>query len=324
MKPVATLTGRAQYHHDGQNQVVIFSDEPGWHGRKLTEAFALTGLQALYVSLSDCSFDLSSNAVADDKTLKIPGVDLQTVKGVFVRGVAGGQLEEVILRLNILHALEAMNIPVFNTGRAIERTVDKGMTSFLLRQQGLPTMDTWVTGSQEHALQIANECISTTGSVVVKPIFGSQGKGVMRVSDIAEFERIEPVNGVYYLQAYVRPDGQTYRDWRVFVIRGVAIAAMQRSSKHWVTNRAQGAECEPFQPDLDVKKLAEKAAAALNVDYAGVDLMRNSDGDWLVSEVNGIPAWQGLQRTCKVNVAAKLVEAFLDKAKRQALITANA
>ena len=257
---------------------------------------------------------LNNQAGNPSKPINIPGFPLDTLKGAFVRGVAGGSLEEVILRLNILHALSALEIPVFNDGRAIERTVDKAMTSFLLKMHGVPTMDTWVTESSDEAREIAKACIAEYGSVVVKPLFGSQGKGVVRIRDLAEFGNYQPVNGVFYLQAYVRPEGQTYRDWRVFVINGHAVAAMQRTSRHWVTNRAQGAVCEPIQPDRSLRELAEAAAKALMVDYAGVDLMRDVEGNWWVSEVNGIPAWQGLQRATSIDVTSKLVGAFLKKA----------
>ena len=297
-----------------RNKVVIFSDEPGWHGRQLKSCFRAQGLEANFISLSECSIRLTNHSGPAAESLQIPGFDTNTLKGAFVRGVAGGTLEQVISRLNILHALSYLGIAVFNDGRAIERTVDKAMTSFLLKKNGLPTLDTWVTESSEIAREVAANAIDEHGSVVIKPLFGSQGKGVTRITSMTEFEQFQPVNQVYYLQSYVRPEGQTYRDWRVFVIHGKAIAAMQRTSRHWVTNRAQGADCEPIQPDIYLKDLAEKAASALEVDYAGVDLMRDATGRWWVSEVNGVPAWQGLQRACKIDVAEQLVAAFLVKA----------
>ncbi|MGR8950655.1 MAG: ATP-grasp domain-containing protein, partial [Gammaproteobacteria bacterium] len=285
-----------------RNKVVIFSDEPGWHGRQLKSCFEARGLEAGFVSLNECSMRLSSHALCPADALQIPGFDVGAVKGAFVRGVAGGTLEQVIVRLNVLHMLKHLEIPVFNDGRAIERTVDKGMTSFLLKSAGLPTLDTWVTECRETARAVATKCIAECGSVVIKPLFGSQGKGVTRLNSMDEFDEYKPCNEVYYLQAYIRPEGETYRDWRVFVIHGKAIAAMQRTSRHWVTNRAQGAHCEPFQPDTALKMLAERAASALDVDYAGVDLMRDADSRWWVSEVNGVPAWQGLQRACRIDV----------------------
>ena len=307
-----------------RDKVVIFSDEPGWHGRQLKACFAERGLQADFVSLSACSMQLNNRDADRERLLNIPGFPLETLRGAFVRGVAGGTLEEVIHRLNILHALSATGVAVFNEGRAIERTVDKAMTSFLLKMHGVPTMDTWVTESAQEAVDIAARCIDKYGSVVLKPLFGSQGKGVVRIRDLAEFGEHPPVNGVYYLQAYVRPQGRTYRDWRVFVINGHAVAAMQRSSRHWVTNRALGATCEPIQPDRSLRELAVAAANALTVDYAGVDLMRDVDGKWWVSEVNGIPAWQGLQRATSIDVTSKLVEAFIRKASPQDSALASA
>lgn len=304
---------KSQAHHC----VVIFSDEPGWHGKQLKRAFEKRGLDTSFVSLAACSLKLdtagSLGMNCAKEYLSIPGVNLDRLRGAFVRGVPGGTLESVILRLNVLHALELLNIPVFNSGRAIERTVDKSMTSFLLRQHGVPTIATWVTASKNEARDIAQNCIADRGWVVVKPLFGSQGDGVERISSLKIFDTFKPANGVYYLQSYIKPTDGKYCDWRVFVVNQRAVAAMQRTSHHWVTNRARGATCKRVQAEQALFDLAEQAASALQVDYAGVDLMRDEEGRWVVGEVNGIPAWQGLQRTAEVDIASLLVEAHLAK-----------
>jgi len=297
---------------------VIFSDEPGWHGKSLRREMAGLGIGSCFVSLCDCALDLSG----ERPRIVIPGVrDLPDA--AFVRGVAGGTLEEIVLRLDVLHALEALGVPVFNTGRAIERTVDKGLTSFLLLHRGIPSPRTWVCESRAHARAIAERELDGHQALVLKPLFGSQGNGVVRVSTLDEFDSYAPHSGVFYLQEYLDSAEEGFRDWRVFVVAGRAVAAMQRRSQHWVTNRAQGAVCEAIGSDPSLFALAEAAAAAVEVDYAGVDLLRDKAGNWLVGEVNGIPAWQGLQRVSDTNVTQALVGAFAAKINRSAAFAAT-
>ena len=292
-------------------RVVIFSDEPGWHGQSLQREMSHVGIESRCVSLSECAFDLS----ATRPEIRIPGLR-RLPDAVFVRGVATGTLEEIVIRLDLLHALEMLGVAVFNSGRAIERTVDKGLTSFMLRHHGIPTPRTWVSESVEQARAIAEVEFAAGHALVLKPLFGSQGNGIIRLTNLDEFEIVAPPSGVYYLQEFVGCGSRGYRDWRVFVVDGHAIAAMQRSSQHWVTNRAQGAVCEAIRPDPTLCALAEAAAAAVEVDYAGVDLLRDVSGNWLVGEVNGIPAWQGLQRVTDTDITQRLVGALCAKMNR--------
>ena len=99
--------------------VAIVTDDPGWHGRQLREALAAHGLSSQYVSSMDCHMDIGESGTE----INLPGFNTLPL-AVFVRGVPGGSLEQVIFRLNILHALSEMGIVVYNNPRGIERTVD--------------------------------------------------------------------------------------------------------------------------------------------------------------------------------------------------------
>jgi tetrahydromethanopterin:alpha-L-glutamate ligase len=287
-------------------RVVIFTDDPGWHGRSLTRAFAARGIDAVYRSLTDCSFTLAAGQAG----IVIPGFAPRLPRGVFVRGVPGGSLERVILRLDVLHALADVGIPVFNSGRVIERTVDKALTSFLLAQQGLPIARTWVCESLGGAREAVAGEFAAGRPVVLKPLFGSQGEGLQRLEREEDLVAATPVGGVYYLQEYLAPAAAPYRDWRVMVIDGQACFSMERRGEHWITNRAQGATCLPAALSADALALAEAAAAAVGADYAGVDLMCAPDGRWVIGEVNGVPAWWGLARATGADVTEALVAAF--------------
>lgn len=290
-------------------RIAIFTDDPGWHGRQLRLAFANHGYSSDFVSLTECRFAISPNQIP----VVIPGFEQALPDAVFVRGVPGGSLEEVVLYLDILHALKLMAIPVYNDGRAIERSVDKGMTSFLLRNAGLPTPATWVLRDREEALSIAEAELKKGHLLISKPLFGSQGEGIRRIEKMTDLFWLTASRGVYYLQRYVHCAGAGFSDHRVFVINGRVVAAMRRRGKSWLNNVAQGASCELIDPDSEMADLAVRATSTLAMDYAGVDIMLDKDGHYTVIEVNSIPAWKGLESVCDVTIAALLAEDLLGR-----------
>lgn len=296
--------------------VAIMTDDPGWHGARLKAAFASRGYRSVFVSLTDCRLDL----FASHSGIVIPGFEQSLPAGVFVRGVPGGTLEQVVLRLDILHALREIGVPVYNDARAIERSVDKAMTSFLLKRAGIPTPPTWVTESEPHARALLLRETGSGRELVIKPLFGSQGVGLRRLAAVSDLPPAEEYGGVFYLQCYIDSGEGAWHDWRVFVIGGVAVSAMIRRGKMWISNVAQGASCEHAEVDQILRRLAEDAARALQMDYAGIDIIRDKDKKFHVVEVNSIPAWKGLQSVCKVDIARLLVDDFISRRfSRQAL-----
>lgn len=288
-------------------RIAIVTDDPGWHGARLKRAFAARGFESAYVSLTGCSIELEHA----ESPIDIPGFDAALPDGVFVRGVPGGSLEQVTFYLDILHGLKLLGIPVYNDARSIERTVDKGMTSFLLKLAGIATPPTWVTGDPDHARAIVRRELEHGHQVVSKPLFGSQGEGLRRFESPADLEQLQSGNGVFYLQRFV-PTGSEPHDWRVFVINGKTVAAMRRCGLTWLNNVAQGARCEPVRlDDLLLCRLAEDAVKTVGMAYAGVDIIRDLQGRYAVIEVNSVPAWKGLQTVSEVVIADLLADDFL-------------
>jgi RimK family alpha-L-glutamate ligase len=288
-------------------QVAICTDEPGWHGARLRSAFAARGVAVVYVPLRDCGFDLTRG----DNGIVMPGFAGKLPDGVFVRGVPGGTLEQVTFRLGILHALKALGIPVYNDAQAIERTVDKSMTSFLLHRAGVPTPPTWATESAAQARAVLRRESAAGFELVIKPLFGSQGTGLRRLAADMDIPGMELYRNVCYLQRYIDSGAGRWHDHRIFVVAGRAVAAMVRRGISWVNNVAQGARCEPLELTAELAQLAEAAARAVGAGYAGVDIVRDRDGRPWVIEVNGIPAWKGLQSVVGVDIAAALVDDFI-------------
>jgi tetrahydromethanopterin:alpha-L-glutamate ligase len=278
--------------------IAILTDSPGWHGKRLARAFERLGVDVSFASLAECRVDLEANRWG----IVIPGFDGRLPDAAFVREIAAGTFEQVTLRLGFLHALGEHGVPVYNSARAIERTVDKSMTSMLLRGAGIATPPTWVTEQASQARTTLMRETARGHRMVMKPLFGSQGKGLRRLSAGDELPAPDEYNGVYYLQRFI--DGDC--DYRVFVIAGQAVAAMARRGAGWVHNVALGARCEPVALDDELAHLAQRAVHVIGMDYAGVDIMRLRDGSACVIEVNGIPAWRGLQSVTHFDIAARL------------------
>ena len=320
------------------------TDEVGWHTRQLQAALRQRGATGRCIDLADCHIDCRSEGHRDGHRagraggrrpwhgLLLPGFGADLPDAVLVRGLAGGSFEQVTKRLGVLHALRELGVPVYNDARAIERSVDKAMTSLLLLAARVPSPPTWATESAALAQRVLVRVAAAGHALVLKPLFGSQGKGLQLVGWVdGAFRPLPALDGVYggvaYLQRWIaplQPDDPAASqapgfDWRVLVIGGRAVAAMRRISTHWIHNLAQGARCEAAPLTADLAALAEAAAAALGLDYAGVDLMPSAapqarrSAPLQVIEVNGIAAWQGLQRVTGFNIARALVDDLLDR-----------
>jgi len=295
----------------GSPSVIIFSDNTGWHEEQLLAAFARRDADARVVSMRDCGIGFTSGRGG----LHVPGSGMLP-DAALVRAVPDGTFEQVTLRLGLLHALEESGVTVYNPVRVIERTVDKAMTTFLLLQAGVPTPLTWACESAAEAARIVTLELNAGRRLVLKPLFGNCGRGLILMDSPDLLPAAEDVDGVYYLQRYVSQQQPGGRDWRVFVIGDRAVAAMERVSSQWITNRARGGQCLPAVLTEDLRTLAESAAAAVGAGYAGVDIILDEHGRYLVLEVNGIPAWRGLQTVHPAGIADLLAEDLMGQLRR--------
>lgn len=290
-------------------RIVIFTDDPGWHGKVLSQAFTSLGFSSDFVSLTECHLNIEPGQIP----VVIPGFEQALPDAVFVRGVPGGSLEEVVLYLDLLHALKLLNVPVYNDASAIERSVDKAMTSFLLHQAGLPTPMTWVLRNRADAINIAENELKKGHFLITKPLFGSQGEGIRRIEKMTDLFWLAPSNGVYYFQRFVPCAGDGFSDFRVFVINNRAVAIMRRRGKSWLNNVARGAACEAMDLDPALAEIAVKAVKALAMDYAGVDVIQDRAGQHTIIEVNSIPAWKGLESVVQTSIAKALAEDLVNR-----------
>ena len=296
-------------------RVAIFTDETGWHTRQLQAALRRRGAVGRCLDLADCGIDTAGSWHG----LVLPGYGRELPDAALVRGIAGGSFEQVTKRLGVLHALQALGVPVYNEARAIERSVDKSMTSLLLHAAGVAMPPSWAGESAAEAQRRVMRESAAGHALVLKPLFGSQGRGLQRVGLVdgahVPLPPLADYGELAYLQRFVPAQATPGYDWRVLVVGGRAVTAMRRVSAHWVHNVAQGARCEPQPLTPALAGLAERAAQALEMDYAGVDLMPSAEaeGGSVVLEVNGVAAWRGLQRVTPFNIAQALVDDLLDR-----------
>lgn len=285
-------------------KIGILCKGKGWHYEKLLEAFATKNIAPELYCIQDLAMYLTTEKVMTGLGKPWEGCDT-----LLVRGIPGGSLEQIIMRMDALHCLEEKGVRIINSPGAIEKTVNKFYTTFLLAQAGLRVPETVVTESYEEAM----EAFYTLGQdVIVKPLFGSCGKGMVRVEDpdVAHrvFIALKGSSYVYYVQKFIPCQN---RDVRAFVLGDKVLAAMQRQNTFWKANYACGAKVSPKELDWRAEEIVLQAAKVTGAEYAGVDLLYAETGEIFVTEVNGIPGWEGLQQVCDFNIAGEIVNYVL-------------
>lgn len=289
-------------------RIPILSARSGWHVDELQRAFRERGHEAV-----ELRYERIVSRYGRRRGITSDGISLDHTPIVLARIIPDGSLEQLIGRVDTLHALEERGIYVCNPASVIERTVDKAWTTSILETAGLPTPETVVCETFDAAM----DAFRAMGDVIVKPLFGSMGLGMLRLSDEAAawrvFRAIERIRSVFYLQKTIDHGG---RDIRAFVVGGRVVAAIERRSDGWCTSVAQGAIPVAVTLDQCGEQLAIRAAHAIGADYAGVDLLTSVSGETYVIEVNGIPGWRGLQQTTTIDVAGAIAEDVLKRVQR--------
>ena len=284
-------------------RIGILSSQRGYHVLALEAAARARGCEPLFFNIARLA-----GRIRGAPAVEACGADIGACRAVIVRTIPAGSLEQIIFRMDVLHRLEKSGIRVINSASAIEHTVDKYYTSFLLADAGIPTPRTLVTEDFGTAL----EACRTMGDVILKPLFGSEGKGMVRVSDEETAYRVlrawELNRNIYYIQEYL-PHFQ--EDIRAFVVGGRVLAAMLRRGAGWKTNFSKGAEIRPVELGAEMSEMALEASRLMGLDYAGVDLMRAEDGRTYVLEINSIPGWRGLQKTAAQDIAGSIIDYVL-------------
>lgn len=231
---------------------------------------------------------------------------LDPLDAILVRTMPPGSLEQVVFRMDLLSRLEATGVCVVNSARAVECAVDKYLTSARMHAAGLRIPPTWVGQTADEA-QAAYERLG--GDVVVKPLFGGEGRGLARVSDpemaSRAFRMLEQMQAVIYLQQFVPHEGA---DIRILLIGDEVYAMRRRNPLDWRSNVSRGATAESYLPADEEVEMARIAARVVGARVAGVDLLPGRDGQLYAIEVNAVPGWQAIARVTGVDIAQRVVK----------------
>jgi ribosomal protein S6--L-glutamate ligase len=240
--------------------------------------------------------------------------EMKDVNLCFLRSFGPGSYEQVMKRVSMMEHLESSGTVVVNPTIAYQRTRDKYSMIFALAGAGLPVPKTCVTEMAHWAYRMSR----TFRGVVYKPIAGSLGFGSMSFSDVDmafnAYKRLERLGQPIYLQEYLK---KSSRDIRAFVVGDEVLASISRVARagEWRTNVAQGGRAKSIKLSEELEELARKAVDALELMYAGVDILETREGPVLL-ELNASPSWQGLQKATGVDVAQELVQFAVNFTKR--------
>ncbi len=292
-------------------RIALFLEEESgnWHVRRLAEALRARGADVVVSSLPRCAFDTQLASGID-----IPGFDGELPDAVFVRSISQARSSRspsasacCTRCARAACACGTMRAPssAASTSRRRRSCCTRPASRRRARAPWRPSCpaDAYVAGAER--------------PLIYKPLFGSQGKGLLRVDDVAGL----PAAGgrrQHLLPAGFRAARRapTFEDWRVIVTRARVVAAMTRRAGNWITNVHQGGAPSAHEPSEEMAQLASAALAAVGADYGGVDLIRTPDGRLLVLEVNSNPSWRGLQSVTDIDIARSHRRGFPARRRR--------
>lgn len=290
-------------------RVALLSRNPiGWGTRALDAEFGLMGHLTEVIPVRTMGVDFLPLQRIVGK-----GYDLVKDFDVVVQRLLGpGSLEEVLHAMSLINCLEAQGQVVVNSEKATRNCLNKYSMLSGLSAAGIPVPRTHVVRSVEEGLRAFEEM----GDTVIKPIFGSRGTGVVRVTDstTARYVLEEMVfhGHVPMIQEFIRHQGF---DIRALAVGDSVVAAMKRVSKSFRTNVSKGGTPVPFELDEELTALTIKASNALGCDYSGVDLVTSDSGP-CIFEVNCQPDYRALQSVTGTNISSTIASMVVKRAAR--------
>ncbi|MEE2935561.1 MAG: RimK family alpha-L-glutamate ligase [Planctomycetota bacterium] len=287
-----------------ETRILCLGAGNGWHRNQLQQASDSAG-----VRLETATYEsLAARIEADQTILDCEAGRLDEFDAILTRTMPAGSLETITFRLAVLHQLE--NQPggpvVVNPARSLELAIDKFATLARVRQLGFAIPDTIVVQSRHEALDAWD---SLGGDCIVKPIFGGEGRGVMRITDRelawTTFATLERLDSIMYVQRFVPPGGC---DTRLLLIGDEVIGLRRENQNDFRANVASGGSCQAIELETTQIEMAHQICSVLGLNFAAVDLIHDCDDAARVIEVNAIPGWKGAQTVTPFPIADRIVE----------------
>jgi RimK family alpha-L-glutamate ligase len=276
------------------------------------EAILKQGVHARKIKISAMNVDLSKMDTTDYRVFNSVFKGMNP-DGAINRGIGINKTKKIFYRVDLYRALEILEIPLINSRECLELATNKVLTSLLLRKKGINTPETIACETYESAVKAFH---TLGGDIVIKPMYGARGKGIIRVNEegLAEniLNNLSQLDEPFYLQKYYDHDN---RDIRAFILGDKVIAAMERISDNWKTNIAKGAIAKSIEIDKEAQEIAIKSAQLVKGEIIGVDIMKTKNG-YVVIEVNSVPGFAGLQSTTKLDIAAEIAKYCIGRFKK--------
>ena len=315
------------------------SNALGWHLGELQSAATRQGAElffADYESLTgqtDAQITYSTALCENVHVEHAMLMRLDEFDAILTRTMPPGGTEQIVFRLAVMHdeyyrrSRAGGAASFINPPAALELAIDKYATLTRAARMGILTPATIVTQSRSEAMQAFDRL---GGDVVVKPIFGGEGRGVMRIRDAelawTTFSTLQQLGSVFYVQQFcgAAVDARTGdrtglggsvglggSDVRLLVI-GPHIHAIRRTSESdFRTNVRAGGRSEVVPLTEAWRELAERVCREFGLTFAAVDLIEtNHSGDVRLMEVNAIPGWKSAQTAIKESIAEQIISVF--------------
>jgi len=228
-------------------------------------------------------------------------------------------VERSINHSRALHGLklfESAGVKCVNTYSVATICGDKLLTSCALAEKNVPQPEVRVAFTEESALKTIEEM---GYPVVLKPAVGSWGRLLSKINDRDAAEAIlehKAVLGsyhhsIFYIQKYVEKSG---KDIRSFVIGDKCIAAIYRTSPHWITNTARGGVATNCVVTDELNDISVRAANAVGGGIVAIDVFETPQG-LMVNEVNYTMEYKNSISTTGVNIPKHMAEYVLQVAE---------
>lgn len=287
-------------------KIGVLIDPHSWYYRDLCRAAGQHTLTALsFPDLTGMAIESNPGGQPIAAVRMLP-CEALNCDALLVRTMPPGSLEQVVFRMDLLAQWADMGRCVVNAPKAMEIAVDKYLCSVRLARAGLPIPTTIACQTWQQSL-LAFDALGQ--DVVVKPLFGGEGRGILRIEDPAlalrAFQTLHRLQAVIYLQPFIPHVGF---DYRVLVVGDRHHVIRRHGNGDWRTNLSRGGTAEAVRETGPWIELGRQAAQAVGACVAGVDILPGRDGKWYVLEVNAVPGWKGLQAATGVDIAAQVLD----------------
>ena len=259
--------------------------------------------------------------------LRLLGADCEVLKNIDLAEISDGKIfaqhADACIFLDkdraVARMLEKSGITMFNNAEAIEVCDDKMLTHIALANNNIPMPDSRYAPLCYYAdAQIDEDFLKSIEELgyplVAKRCYGSLGSGVFLLNNFSELVEFENENKLvaHFYQKFIGNGGE---DIRAIVIGGKFVCSMKRTNKSdFRSNIELGGRGEKYEADEELINLCEKTARILKLDYCGIDILSDSEGNRYICEVNSNAFFAEAERVCGVNIAKIYAELIIKKA----------